>query len=48
MAGDTKNRATEHAGAKHGDGAYWGRKVDAKRYSNVERRRQDRRVTECE
>lgn len=29
---------TEHSGAKHGNGAYWGRKVDAKRESNKARR----------
>lgn len=34
---------TEHAGAKHGNGAYWGRKVDAKRESNKKRRENDRR-----
>ena len=29
---------TEHSGAKHGNGAYWGRKVDAKHQSNKLRR----------
>jgi len=29
---------TEHAGAKKGAGAYWGRKRDAKRVSNKKRR----------
>lgn len=29
---------TEHSGAKHGNGAYWGRKVDAKAKSNKVRR----------
>jgi hypothetical protein len=33
---------TEHSGAKHGNGAYWGRKVDAKRESNKARRQADR------
>ena len=30
---------TEHAGAKHGNGAYWGPKKDAKKESNKIRRR---------
>jgi hypothetical protein len=33
---------TEHSGAKHGNGAYWGRKRDAKAESNTARRRADR------
>lgn len=33
-----KAKKTEHAGAKKGNGAYWGRKVDAKRESNRTRR----------
>jgi len=41
MAG--KATATEHSGAKHGSGAYWGRKVDAKRESNKARRTNDRK-----
>ena len=32
-------RKTEHAGAKRGNGAYWGRKKDAKKESNKIRRR---------
>lgn len=32
-------KKTEHAGAKHGNGAYWGRKKDAKKESNKVRRR---------
>ena len=36
---------TEHAGAKHGNGAYWGRKADAKRQSNKARREADRQTT---
>jgi hypothetical protein len=36
MAGKAKK--TEHAGPKKGSGAYWGRKVDAKRESNRARR----------
>ena len=35
---------TEHAGAKHGCGAYYGRKVEAKKVSNKARRRNDRRA----
>lgn len=34
---------TEHAGAKHATGAYWGPKKDAKQESNKQRRLQDRR-----
>ena len=30
---------TEHAGAKHGNGAYWGPKKDAKKESKKVRRR---------
>lgn len=40
MAGRAKE--TEHSGAKHGNGAYWGRKVDAKAESNKVRRLRDR------
>ena len=29
---------TEHSGSKKGRGAYWGRKIDAKRESNRKRR----------
>jgi hypothetical protein len=32
-----KAKKTEHAGAKKGNGAYWGRKADAKRESNRKR-----------
>ena len=32
---------TEHSGAKRGKG-YWGRKKEAKKSSNVARRRQDK------
>jgi hypothetical protein len=34
-----KARKTEHSGAKHGNGAYWGPKQDAKKESNKIRRR---------
>jgi hypothetical protein len=34
-----KANKTEHTGAKHGRGAYWGPKKDAKRESNKIRRR---------
>ena len=30
---------TEHSGAKHGNGSYWGRKKDAKSLSNTKRRK---------
>jgi hypothetical protein len=36
-------KKTEHAGAKHRRGAYWGRKFDAKKESNKVRRRDSRR-----
>jgi hypothetical protein len=39
-------KKTEHSGAKHGNGAYWGRKRDAKKESNVVRRAIDRAVKE--
>lgn len=32
-------KKTEHAGAKHGSGAYWGPKQDAKKQSSKVRRR---------
>jgi hypothetical protein len=32
-------RKTEHSGAKHGNGAYWGRKWEAKKESSKIRRR---------
>jgi hypothetical protein len=41
MAYEIKGRKTEHAGAKKGKGAYYGRKRDAKKESNKERRRVD-------
>jgi hypothetical protein len=37
-------KKTEHAGAKKGTGAFYGRKADAKRGSNY-RRRQDGKST---
>jgi hypothetical protein len=39
MAKCIRNRKTEHTGAKHGKGAFYGRKVWAKDASNGERRR---------
>lgn len=39
MALCIRNRETEHAGAKHGGGAFYGRKALAKYASNKERRR---------
>ena len=38
MAWNIRGRQTEHAGAKHGNGAYWGPKAIAKHASNKERR----------
>jgi hypothetical protein len=43
MAG--KAGKTEHSGAKHGSGAYWGPKKDAKHESNKARRAADKEVT---
>ena len=40
-----KASKTEHSGAKHGNGAYWGRKADAKRESN--KRRRNKAKQEC-
>lgn len=40
-----KAKKTEHAGPKKGSGAYWGRKIDAKRESN--RKRRERRRLSC-
>ncbi len=36
---------TEHAGAKKGNGAYWGRKKDAKHESNKKRRSNDKETS---
>jgi hypothetical protein len=44
MAWDVRGRKTEHAGAKHGCGAYYGPKAVAKRASSSERRRASRRT----
>lgn len=38
-------KKTEHSGPKKGCGAYWGRKVDAKKESNKKRREQDKYLT---
>jgi hypothetical protein len=35
-------KKTEHSGAKKGSGAYWGRKVAAKKESNRRRRENDK------
>ncbi len=37
-------KKTEHSGAKKGKGAYWGRKVDAKKESNRMRREDDKKI----
>jgi hypothetical protein len=42
MAG--RARKTEHAGAKRGRGAYWGRKFEAKHESNRLRRENAKRA----
>ena len=38
-------KKTEHSGAKKGEGAYWGRKVRAKKESNRRRRGDDKKAT---
>ena len=43
-----KAKKTDHAGAKHGSGAYWGPKQDAKKESNKLRRRTARDLTIAE
>jgi len=40
-------RKTEHAGAKKGRGAYYGRKADANRVSNRRRRVEGKRLTKA-
>ncbi len=42
MALGIRSKKTEHTGAKHGNGAYWGPKWIAKKASNRERRRSAR------
>jgi hypothetical protein len=37
-------KQTEHTGAKHGNGAYWGPKTEAKKESNKLRRRQGKQA----
>ena len=37
---------TEHNGAKHGNGAYYGRKAEAKKASNKARRKADRQLAD--
>jgi hypothetical protein len=37
-------KKTEHAGPKMGSGAFYGRKVDAKKASNKRRRENDKRA----
>jgi len=44
MASQAKK--TEHSGAKKGNGAYWGRKKDAKHESNRKRRENDRKSSD--
>lgn len=39
-----KSKETEHSGAKHGCGAYWGPKADAKKESKKLRRQQDKQI----
>jgi len=43
MAWNIRGRKSEHAGAKHGNGAYWGPKAIAKHASNKKRRANGRR-----
>jgi hypothetical protein len=39
-------KKTEHTGAKHGKGAYYGRKADAKQHSNKQRRKNAKKEVE--
>ncbi len=41
-------KKTEHSGAKKGKGAYWGKKVDAKKESNNMRRVSDKKSVQVE
>ncbi|GBD96734.1 hypothetical protein BMS3Abin06_01620 [bacterium BMS3Abin06] len=41
-------KKTEHSGPKKGSGAYWGRKTDAKKESNLKRREQSKILTQNE
>ncbi len=41
-------KKTEHSGAKKGNGAYWGRKVNAKKESNRVRREDDKKSVQVE
>lgn len=43
MVWNIRERKTEHAGAQHGCGAYYGPKAIANQASNTERRRHARR-----
>jgi len=36
---------TEHSGSKKGNGAFYGYKVDAKKYSNKKRRANDKKAS---
>ncbi len=36
-------KRTEHAGPKHGQGAFWGHRAEAKKHSNRLRREDDKR-----
>jgi len=46
MAWGYKRMKTEHSGAKHGNGAFWGRKKEAKEASKKRRRRADKKEIE--
>lgn len=37
-------KKTEHAGSKRGQGAYWGRKQEAKKASNRKRRDDSKKI----
>ncbi len=41
-------KKTEHCGAKHGDGSYYGLKEDAKHESNKRRRLNNKKETEAQ
>ena len=46
MGYPNKKLKTEHSGAKHGMGAFYGRKQEAKECSNKHRRHQDRLIAQ--
>lgn len=48
MAGIGKRGKTEHVGAKHGNGAHWGSKGEAKQLSAKARRQRGKREAQAD